>query len=346
MFDTCDFEVPQNFERYTINYPSFLYSYGYNIPSENIYQYQKRKYSELFKGVDISTGKIYQSLQALGLLDNTMLIFTTDNSNLIGEHGLFSKLHPYDECMHLPLLIRYPPWYLPGTIMNSNFLLNIDITPTILDVAGITDSFGMEGTSARQFANGTKWRKAFLYEQYADSNESPFTVKTFRDEFFQYNQYFCYDTTEELFDMITDPLQKTNLVHHSKYLDTLTDYRIKLDSLRSLEGDTVFIPLTPCYLLNPSFPLTGSVFNNQLLIEPDFFIYPNPVNNFLTIFCNQSNSYFEIKDILGRTLSHFTMTRYDSGKKIIDVSGLCNGNYFIEGSSIKPYRIKKFIVVK
>jgi len=92
-----------------------------------------------------------------------------------------------------------------------------------------------------------------LYEQNAGIADSAASVRTFRDNYFQYNQYFCSDTTEELFDLVVDPFQINNLVYHYQFQDTLNIYRFKLDSLRLALDDTVEVSDMNCYLLNPSY---------------------------------------------------------------------------------------------
>lgn len=256
IFDTTIFPIPLSFEKYTTNYPSPLDFRNYFI-SANAFQNRIRLYMEMMAGVDESINKIIDSLDHLGLLENTMVIFTSDNCNLFGEHKLYGKSFPYEECMRIPLLIRYPPWFNAGTIVDSSFSLNIDLAPSILDAAGIADSFNMDGVSLRAVLNGQYKRKEFLYEQMAAyPTDSIPAVRTYRDELFQYNKYFCTDTTEELFDLKNDSLQMTNLVNAYCYQTVLQQYRYKLDSLRTVLNDTIAIPICSCYLKNP-------VFNNE-----------------------------------------------------------------------------------
>lgn len=254
LYNSNTFETLPNWNPYIENYPSFLYCQGSN-PFSTIpeYNHEKRDYYEMIHGVEIGTGKILDSLQANGLLENTMVIFTSDNGFLLGEHRLRGKSLPYDECMRLPLFIRYPNWFQPGTLVDSSISLNIDIAPTILDAVGIPDTFNMDGTSIHSIFTNQFKRKEFLYEQTPEAGDSSSAVRTFRDNYFQYNRYYCTDTTEELFDMLTDPYQKKNLVHHYLYQDTLNLYRLKLDSIRVALNDTGAINSTYCYLLNPAF---------------------------------------------------------------------------------------------
>lgn len=267
LYQSSTFSLPPNWNSYNINYPSFLYSQFSNIIyNELAYQNSMRDYYELMHGVEEATGKILDSLQANGLLDNTLVIFTTDNSYLMGEHHLRGKSIPYEECMRLPLFIRYPLWYQPGTLIDSSLTLNIDIAPTILEAAGVIDTFNMDGTSIHLVTANQFKRLNFLYEQNSEIGDSSSSVRTFRDNYFQYNRYYCSDTTEELFDLLVDPYQKKNLVHHYYYQDTLHAYRIKLDSIRLVLLDTGLLVSTNCYLLNPIYtyvPILTSVIHTS-----------------------------------------------------------------------------------
>ncbi len=248
------FSIPLNWNAYTANYPSFLYAPGsHPITTLPEYENENRDYYAMMLGIESATGKILDSLQANGLLENTMVIFTTDNSYLLGEHRLRGKSLPYDECMKMPMLIRYPAWFQPGTVIDSSITLNIDVAPSVLDAVGIVDTFNMDGTSIHSITSNQFKRKEFLYEQTPEPIDSIASVRTFKDNYFQYNRYYCSDTTEELFDMIQDPYQKKNLVHHYFYQDTLTQYRLKLDSIRLALNDTSVLNSENCYLFNPVY---------------------------------------------------------------------------------------------
>ncbi len=254
LYNTNSFQIPMNWNPFTANYPSFLYGQGSNsFVGVQDYQHEKRNYFELMHGVEVATGKILDSLQSNGLLDNTLLIFTSDNGFLLGEHRIRGKSNPYDECMRLPLFIRFPEWFQAGTVVDSSVTLNIDIAPTILEAVGIPDTFSMEGVSVHSVFTNQFKRTKFLYEQSGNDADSSSAERTFRDNYFQYNRYYCSDTTEELFDMIADPFQNTNLVHHYLYQDTLAIYRLKLDSIRLAENDTAQLQSIYCALVNPVY---------------------------------------------------------------------------------------------
>ncbi len=256
MFSSVNFPLPPNFPAYYKNYPSPVYDdSAFFINNAAGFETITKKYFEMVAGIDQSTGKILDSLDELGLLENTMVIFTTDNGFMIGPHHLKGKEYPYEEAIGLPLLIRYPAWFTPGSLIDSSFVINTDVTPTILEAAGISDSvYLMDGKSIHRIFNHDFNRDQFLYEVVPPTNNSIPQVRAVRTNSYQYNRYYCADTTEELFDMTSDPYQITNLVHDCNYQVILAQFRIKLDSFRIAENDT--LPISDscnCQLMNPVY---------------------------------------------------------------------------------------------
>ena len=253
-YNNTNFQHPENYARYTKDYPSYLYADSTKVlHSDSQFQLCMRNYTELMKGIDSSTGLILDALTSRGLLDNTMIIFTTDNGFLIGEHKITDKYKPYEDCMKMPLLIRYPAWFPPGTVMNDDFALNIDVTPTIFDAVNFSSpvTYPFDGISVHDLFSGTSERNKFLYEQAPPDSANP-VLRSFRDEQFQYTRYYCLDTTEELFDMQYDSYQLLNLARDTNFQTILYQYRIKLDSVMLATDDTASFPLFPCYLKTDS----------------------------------------------------------------------------------------------
>lgn len=335
-FDDSVFSVPANFDSYTINYPSCIYEQGNGIiAGYNAEQTQLKDYAEMMAGVEQSTGRLLDSLSARGILDNTMIIFTTDNSNLYGEHHLAGKLFPYEECIRMPLLIRYPPWFNSNTVLNNNFILNTDIAPSVLDAAGIEDTFNFDGKSIREFENGTEHRTQFLYEQTPAVSDLKPPVRSFRDFNFQYNRYFCTDTTEELFDEQNDKLQLVNLVKDSNYQSILYQYRFKLDSIRIALSDTAAIDLFPCYLKSDTVLATATPENH-------FRIFPNPALNSAIIHSDIAGIFkLEIVNALGETKFNSTLNFIQSDYHSLNLKFLPSGIYILKLTNAdKKYEIK------
>mmetsp|Transcript_40065 Transcript_40065/g.61586 ORF Transcript_40065/g.61586 Transcript_40065/m.61586 type:complete len:518 (+) Transcript_40065:101-1654(+) len=117
--------------------------------------------------VDTAVGNIIKELKDQGVYNNTMLIFTTDNGNLHGEHGLAEKWFPFEESIRVPLVIQDPrmPKRNRG-IVNEDWTLSIDLAPTILGAAGIEPSSFMQGRdiSHLYLDKSPSWRQDFFYE--------------------------------------------------------------------------------------------------------------------------------------------------------------------------------------
>lgn len=133
------------------------------------YQNYMKDYLRCVKSVDDSVGELLAYLEKEGLLDNTIIVYTSDQGFWMGEHGWFDKRFMYEESFRTPLLIRYPEKIKAGS--NCNRLVqNIDFAPTLLDVAGAKVPEWMEGRSLKPlFADNRdtiEWRKSLYYHYY------------------------------------------------------------------------------------------------------------------------------------------------------------------------------------
>ena len=317
-FDTCTFNLPGNFSKYTQYYPSFLYDQAYAVINTSaLEQSTLRDYYEMLAGVEQSTGRILDSLQHRGILNNTLLIFTCDNSYLIGEHKLMGKQLPFEEDMRMPLFVRYPAMFNAGTVMNNNFAPNTDITSTVLSAAKITDTFTDEHITLKQLVNGTKQRHQFMFELFPEQRDSLPQVRTFRTQLYQYNRYYCQDTTEELFNMQTDTFQLINLAKNPLYQSVLYSYRIKLDSTRTELGDTVHPALYPCYLI-PGQPIITIQAGTQTFCS----------GGYATLLASPSGNSYQWKkngnNINGATNNNYTATQTGNYKCAVSYNGIVN----------------------
>ena len=109
-------------------------------------------------------------LDELRLTDNTIVIFASDNGFFHGEHGRRDKRVAYEEAIRIPLLIRLPGSQNRGEVI-SEMVLNIDVAPTILELAGVKVPPSMQGRSLLPLLDGesTHWRTSFLYEYFKEN---------------------------------------------------------------------------------------------------------------------------------------------------------------------------------
>ena len=137
------------------------------------HQTMMKNYYRMATEVDTAIGAILEELVSQNALDNTMIIFTTDNGNFHGEHQLADKWFPHQESIRVPLIIRDPRMKKEqqGTT-NGELTLNIDLAPTILAAAGVSIPEKMMGRDMSKLytSEETKWRTEFFYEHPVISN--------------------------------------------------------------------------------------------------------------------------------------------------------------------------------
>ena len=177
-----------------------------------------RGYFGCLTAVDENVGRLLAALDELKLAENTVVIFTSDNGFYLGEHGLGDKRTAYDESLRIPLLVRWPKLGDRGrSRLVDQMALNIDLAPTLLDLAGVTIPAEMQGRSWRPLlennaAAAADWRKAFFYEYFYEANFTQIpTVLAVRTERAKLIKYPGHDDWTELFDLAADPYETKNL---------------------------------------------------------------------------------------------------------------------------------------
>ena len=167
--------------------------------------------------VEEGVREIFKALKEIDQLDNTVIVFTSDNGYFYGEHGLsVERRLAYEESIRMPLLIRYPKAIKAG-IVRDEFALNIDLAPTLLELAGVFAPTRMEGRSLVPLLKGakTEWRKSFLIEYYSDKvfpRIHQMGYKAIRNERWKYIHYFELEGMDELYDLKADPYEIRNVI--------------------------------------------------------------------------------------------------------------------------------------
>lgn len=171
-----------------------------------------RQYFQTLSGADHNLGRLMDAIDELGLRENTLVVFTSDNGYFMGEHDLGDKRYAYEESLRIPLLVRYPKWTTAATIADQ-MVLNIDFAPTVLDLAGIPTASSMQGKSWKPLLTQSdpKWRRQFYYEYHTDRQFPAVPrVQALRTETAKYIVYPEHDWVE-LYDLNKDPLETRNL---------------------------------------------------------------------------------------------------------------------------------------
>ena len=191
---------------------------------------------EMLLAVDDSLGRILAALERKGALDTTMVVFTSDHGYFYGEHGLNEERRlAYEETIRIPLVIRYPSLAKAGTTP-SELALNLDLAPTLLEVAGHKPAPEIQGRSLVPVLKGEarEWRTSFLVEYFTDTvfprirNMGYVAVRTTRHKYIHYRELQGMD---ELYDLERDPYEETNLVGQSDTRDTLAHMQRELRRL-------------------------------------------------------------------------------------------------------------------
>ncbi len=192
--------------------------------NDELYQKSVKDYFRLIAGVDDVIGRMRDKLQQKGLDDNTIIIFTSDNGFYLGDRGLAGKWFMHEESIRLPLVIYDPRLRADRRGHEATQMaLNIDVAPTILELAGVGVPDGMQGRSLVPLMNAepAEWRDVFLYEHRFEHPRIPKTEGV-RTERFKYVRYTSIDPIyEELFDLESDPLEERNLAEDSAHRGTL-----------------------------------------------------------------------------------------------------------------------------
>ena len=255
---------PANFDAWRDGKPAWLAEsfptwHGAGGPLYNIKDYDKfvRSYYGTLLSVDDSVGRIYAALKEAGQLDNTILIFTSDNGFALGEHGRVDKRTAYEESLRVPLVVRYPPLIPKATVVNE-MVLNLDLAPSVIELCGGKKLSGIDGRSWKPLLSGNSkgWRKSWVYF-YNYEKEFPYTpnVRAVRTADWKYVHYPHGDGTPdrhsaELYNLTTDPGEMRNLINDPAAAKKLAEFKKESELL-----------LKQCKAVPDHMPLDGGIIN-------------------------------------------------------------------------------------
>ncbi|GJM31582.1 MAG: acetylglucosamine-6-sulfatase [Saprospiraceae bacterium] len=193
------------------------YMYHGQIPFDDFY----RRYCETLLGVDESIGKVLAYLEANKLLDNSIIFYMGDNGFSFGEHGLIDKRQAYEESMRVPLLVMGENMIAPNSKI-TEVIQNIDIAPTILELAGAPIPATMDGASFASILLGkpTAWKDTIYYEYFWERAfpQTP-TVHAVRTDRYKYIRYHGIWDINELYDLQADPEEMNNLIRSEAHTE-------------------------------------------------------------------------------------------------------------------------------
>jgi N-acetylglucosamine-6-sulfatase len=193
------------------------------------------------QSVDDLIASVVDALKKAGKLDDTVIIYTSDNGFMYGEHRLIGKSAAYEESIKVPLLMRGPG--IPKNETRSELVNNLDVVATIAELAGASPGLVVDGRSLTTLladANAP-WRSAILLQSPVSHVQKPrarFTgVRTATRKYVKYDSGF-----EELFDLEADPNEIHNELANPTYAGDLAMLRGLDDRLKTCAGPSCFVP--------------------------------------------------------------------------------------------------------
>lgn len=165
-------------------------------------------YLHHIKGIDENIGRLLGTLDQLKLAEDTVVVYTSDNGFYLGEHGLGDKRALYEEGLRIPFIIRYPRHFPKGGLVDE-MIINQDLAPTFLDLAGLPAHPGMHGVSFKPLALGNKpadWRTSFLAYYRKELGDTP-TCRGIRTENAKLIVYKNKPEWTEVYDLKNDPYE-------------------------------------------------------------------------------------------------------------------------------------------
>ncbi|PNH62273.1 hypothetical protein VD0002_g5736 [Verticillium dahliae] len=211
----------------------FTFTTKQGLTEFKFHRYMQR-YLRTIQSIDDNVGRMLDWLDAEGLTENTVVVYTSDQGFFLGEHGWFDKRFMYEESFQMPFMIRYPPTIQPKSVCND-IICNVDFAPTFLDLAKTPEDW-------QQIAYHRYWmHQDIIHEAYAHYGVRDQRYKLI----YWYNEDFGLKGTRpggeekewELFDCEEDPLELFNCYHEPRYEDTVRRMTRMLEDKMAEIGD-------------------------------------------------------------------------------------------------------------
>ncbi len=220
--------------------------------AERAYSTYLKKYLRCVKGVDDNLKRLFDYLKQEGLFENTIIVYTSDQGMMLGEHDYIDKRWMYDESMRSPLIMHCPN-VIPAGKRTDAIIENIDLAPTLLDIAGANTPKEIQGRSFRPLCETGKeqadWKQEayYRYWMHIAHHDVPAHVGI-RTKDFKLTYYYGMDFRDrgkprtppgwELYDLKADPLELNNVIDDPNYSTVAADMKRRLADKRLAIGDT------------------------------------------------------------------------------------------------------------
>lgn len=198
------------------------------------YQTYIKDYLACVKSVDDNVGRVLKYLKDHNLEENTIIVLTSDQGFYLGDHGFFDKRFIYEESLRMPFMVKYPKKVKAGSV-NEDIITNIDFAPTFLELAGITTTQKMQGTSfvpVLKSNTPNDWQDAMYYHYY----EFPYWHHVqphygIRTKKYTLAHFYYNINVWELYDLEQDPSQMNNIYNDPNYTEVIVELKAKLKDL-------------------------------------------------------------------------------------------------------------------
>ena len=203
-------------------------SFAYDNMTEKDHKMVRAAYWAMIDLLDVQVGRLLDYLEKTNQLDNTVIIFTSDHGEQLGDHGIYLKgPYMYDAGVKVPLIMACPEVIPPEQVSDSLVEL-VDIAPTLCEIAGIEKPHGIQGKSLLPHMQGKeKIHRDSIYSEYYNSNIKHRNPKAFvtmvRNDKYKlvriHDKYNQQKIVCELYDLVNDPNETVNQSDNPKYND-------------------------------------------------------------------------------------------------------------------------------
>lgn len=218
---------------------------------ERAYDTYLRNYLRCVKGVDDNLARLFAYLKQTGLIESTIIVYTSDQGMMLGEHDYIDKRWMFDESMRTPLIMHHPTT-IPASVRTDAIIENIDLAPTLLDFAGAKIPAEVQGRSFRtlcetgQESPDWKHEAYFRYWMHIAHHDVPAHLGI-RTKHYKLIYYYGMDFRDrgkvrtppgwELYDLKEDPLELNNVYDKPSYAKTVAELKGRLAAKRKRIGD-------------------------------------------------------------------------------------------------------------
>lgn len=205
------------------------------------YQRYMQDYLGTIQAVDENVGRLLDYLEANNLMENTIIVYTSDQGFYLGEHGWFDKRFAYDESFKTPLLVSWPGKVAPGS-QSTEMVQNLDFAQTFLEVAGVEAPGDMQGESLVPLLTGEseKWNRDAVYYHYYEYPAEHMVNRHYAlvsEDYKLIHFYYSLDYWE-LYDRKKDPQEMNNVYDDPAYAEIKQELHTQLDEMRKKYKDS------------------------------------------------------------------------------------------------------------